>query len=116
MISAVITDTQPRRIAYPIVAATTVVHALVLGITPWLSAWWLSTSATSASQQHASALKCYLWLGSLVAWPLWAFPLWRLRDGRKGRFFAPIILGLVGLLPAAFLYLVMWAFFHYGPG
>ena len=42
--------------------------------------------------------------------------LWRLRDGRKGRFFAPIILGLVGLLPAAFLYLVMWAFFHYGPG
>src|SRR5260221_14479891 len=92
-------STQPKQLLtsafmYPVVAIACIAHALSFGISPWFSIW---------DVPHGPQL----WFAMLGTWPLWVFPLWRCRDGRKSRAIVPVAFGLVELLAGVFIWYVM---------
>jgi hypothetical protein len=79
---------------YPVVATACIAHALAFGVSPWLSIWDIP---------HGPQI----WFAILGTWPLWVFPLWLCREGRKSRVIVPLVLGAVALLPGFFIWYVM---------
>jgi hypothetical protein len=85
---------------YPVVVTGCIAHALTFGVSPWFSIWDIA---------HGPQI----WFALLGTWPLWTFPLWWCRDGRKSKVMVPIAFGLVALLPG-FLFWYAMANFHPG--
>jgi len=87
-------ETRLPTFIYPAVVTACIVHALAFGISPWCGIWDIS---------HGFGL----FVGLLLTWPFWIFPLWWCREGRKSRVITPLVVGFVALLPGLFIWYVM---------
>ena len=98
---------------YEIALTLCLIHAALLGFTRWMD--FGPEYNTPAFNQAFDIV----WGICLLAWPLWLvvlFILWRSGDRKRWRLVAPIVLGIILLIPAFFFLLVMWAFGQRGPG